>query len=52
MRYRRREEEEQQQQMQREQAYQQQQQGILAQGRASYNRAFKACMIGRGYTVE
>ena len=32
--------------------YQQQQQNTLNQGRADYNRAFDACMTGRGYTVE
>jgi hypothetical protein len=52
MRYRRREQEEQQQQMQQQLAYQQQQGAILAQGKANYERAFKACMVGRGYTVE
>jgi len=51
-----REHEEQQQQMQQgerqQQAYQAQQQNALAQGRANYNRAFSACMTGRGYTVN
>lgn len=32
--------------------YAAQQQGALAQGRANYNRAFGACMAGRGYTVQ
>ena len=41
-------EEEQQQQ----QSYQMQQQSSLAQGHANYNRAFSACMGGRGYTVN
>lgn len=41
-------EEEQQQQ----QNYQAQQQGALAQGHSAYNRAFGACMTGRGYTVS
>ena len=41
-------EEEQQQQ----QNYAAQQQGALAQGHANYNRAFGACMTGRGYTVS
>ena len=41
-------EEEQQQQ----QSYQMQQQSSLAQGHANYNRAFSACMSGRGYTVN
>lgn len=48
--------EEQQQQMQQrerqQQAYQAQEQNALAQGRANYNRAFSACMSGRGYTVN
>jgi hypothetical protein len=33
-------------------SYAAQQQGALNQGRASYNRAFGACMAGRGYTVR
>jgi Glycine zipper len=33
-------------------SYQQQQQNVLTQGRANYNRAFRACMSGRGYTLE
>lgn len=33
-------------------SYQQQLQNALSQGRADYNRAFKACMSGRGYTLE
>ena len=37
---------------QQQQAYQAQQQSALAQGRASYNRAFSTCMTGRGYTVS
>ena len=41
-------EEEQQQQ----QSYQMQQQSSLAHGHANYNRAFGACMAGRGYTVS
>lgn len=41
-------EEQQQQQM----SYAAQQQGALAQGHANYNRAFGACMAGRGYTVR
>ena len=39
-------------QQQQQQAYQAQQQGALAQGHSSYNRAFGACMTGRGYTVS
>ena len=39
-------------QQQQEQSYQAQQQGALAQGHANYNRAFGACMGGRGYTVS
>ena len=49
-------EEQQQQQMQMEQRQQQsymaQQQGAMSQGRANYERAFGACMAGRGYTVR
>jgi len=41
-------EEEQQQQ----QNYQSQQQWALSQGHANYNRAFSACMAGRGYAVS
>ena len=48
MRRARWQEEEQQQQ----QAYQAQQQGALAQGHSAYNRAFGACMTGRGYSVS
>ena len=33
-------------------SYAAQQQGVLAQGRASYNRAFGVCMTGRGYSVS
>lgn len=43
---------EQQQNMQQQAAYQQQQSAILAQGKANYDRAYKACMTGRGYTVQ
>ena len=32
--------------------YQAQQQGAMAQGRSNYDRAFSACMSGRGYTVR
>ena len=39
-------------QQQQQQSYQMQQQGALAQGHANYNRAFGACMAGRGYTVS
>lgn len=49
-------EEQQQQQMQMQQQQQQrymaQQQGAASQGRANYERAFGACMAGRGYTVR
>lgn len=41
-------EEEQQQQ----QSYMAQQQNTMAQGHAAYNRAFGACMTGRGYSVS
>jgi Glycine zipper len=39
-------------QQQQQQSYQMQQQSSLAQGHANYNRAFGACMTGRGYTVS
>ena len=39
-------------QQQQQQSYTQQQQSALAQGHANYNRAFGACMAGRGYTVQ
>jgi hypothetical protein len=43
----------QQQQMQMQQrSYMSQQQNSMAQGRANYERAFGACMAGRGYTVR
>jgi hypothetical protein len=32
--------------------YSARQQGALAQGRSNYDRAFAACMSGRGYTVR
>ena len=44
--------EQQQQSMQQQVSYQQQQSSILAQGKSNYDRAFKACMTGRGYTVQ
>jgi hypothetical protein len=47
--FRRMRELEMQQQMQ--SSYQAQQQNALEQGRGNYNRAFGACMTGRGYTV-
>jgi len=40
------------QQQQQQQAYQQQINAQMAQGRNAYNRAFAACMQGRGYTVN
>jgi Glycine zipper len=39
-------------QQQQQQSYQAQQQGALGQGHAAYNRAYSACMTGRGYTVS
>jgi outer membrane protein with glycine zipper len=48
MRRRRWAEEEQQQQ----QSYMAQQQNTMTQGHAAYNRAFGACMTGRGYSVS
>jgi Glycine zipper len=35
-----------------QQSYAAQQQGALAYGRSNYERAFSACMAGRGYTVR
>jgi hypothetical protein len=35
-----------------QQAYAAQQQGAMSQGRSNYERAFSACMAGRGYTVR
>jgi len=34
-----------------QQNYQWQQQAAMSQGRSNYERAFRACMTGRGYTV-
>jgi hypothetical protein len=34
------------------QAYASQQQSAMSQGRNNYERAFRACMMGRGYTVQ
>jgi hypothetical protein len=39
-------------QEQMQQAYAAQQQGAMSQGRSNYERAFGACMAGRGYTVR
>jgi Glycine-zipper domain len=33
-------------------SYVQREQNAAAQGRRNYNRAFRACMVGRGYTIE
>ena len=44
--------EQQQQQQQQQQAAMQQQQAMLGQGLSNYQRAFKACMNGRGYNVD
>lgn len=47
------EEQQQLQQMQQhQQSYMAQQQGAMSQGRSNYERAFGACMAGRGYTVR
>ena len=46
------EEQEQQMQMRQQQAYAAEQQTALAQGRTNYERAFAACMSGRGYSVR
>jgi hypothetical protein len=35
-----------------QQSYAMQQQSALSQGRSNYERAFSACMAGRGYTVR
>ena len=47
--FRRRHQMEEEQQAQ--QNYQWQQQSAMSQGRSNYERAFRACMAGRGYTV-
>jgi Glycine zipper len=47
--FRRRHQMEEEQQAQ--QNYQSQQQSAMAQGHSNYERAFRACMAGRGYTV-
>ena len=52
MRYEQEQQQMQQQQQQQQQAYMAQQQNFLAQGRANYERAFGACLTGRGYTVR
>lgn len=39
-------------QQQQQASYTAQQQSAMSQGRADYNRAFSACMTGRGYTVS
>jgi outer membrane protein with glycine zipper len=52
MRFREEQEQMQQQQQQQQQMYMAQQQNSMAQGRANYERAFGACMAGRGYTVR
>jgi hypothetical protein len=44
--------EEQQQQQQRQAAVMQQQQAVQGQGLNNYQRAFRACMNGRGYNVD
>jgi Glycine zipper len=41
-----------QQEEQAQQSYATQQQGAMSQGRSNYERAFGACMAGRGYTVR
>ena len=38
--------------LQQQQSYMAQQQGSMAQGRLNYERAFSACMAGRGYMVR
>lgn len=39
-------------QEQRQQQYQARQQAMVSQGRGNWERAYKACLMGRGYTVE
>jgi len=41
-----------QQEQQMQASYAAQQQGALASGHSNYDRAFSACMGGRGYTVR
>jgi len=41
-----------QEEQQAQQSYATQQQGAMSQGRSNYERAFGACMAGRGYTVR
>ena len=52
LRYMEEQQQMQQQQQQQQQMYMAQQQNAMAQGRANYERAFGACMAGRGYTVR
>jgi predicted lipid-binding transport protein (Tim44 family) len=52
MRYEERQQRDMQMQMQQQQMYASQEQNALAQGRANYERAFGACMSGRGYSVR
>src|SRR5574342_370770 len=52
MRWEREQQQQQQQMQQQQQSYMAQQQNAMAQGRANYERAFGACMAGRGYTVR
>jgi len=52
MRFEEQQQQEQQMQMRQQQAYGAEQQNALAQGRANYERAFGACMSGRGYSVR
>jgi predicted lipid-binding transport protein (Tim44 family) len=52
MRYMEEQQQMQQQHQQQQQQYMAQQQNSMAQGRANYERAFGACMAGRGYTVR
>jgi Glycine zipper len=52
MRYMEEQQQMQQQHQQQQQMYMAQQQNSMAQGRANYERAFGACMSGRGYTVR
>lgn len=39
-------------QQEQQQQYQRQQQAMVSQGRGNWERAYKACLMGRGYTVE
>ena len=52
MRFEEQQQQEEQMQMRQQQTYAAEQENALAQGRAKYERAFGACMSGRGYSVR